>query len=121
MSREYAVALGARLRAVRRQHGMTLQQVHQRSGRRWSAVVLGSYERADRAVSVTTLADLASFYDMPHRNPTHPNRGIAQTETSPSTWNASPTLPTRLAGPAASRQLPARRMRFVQSRQDESR
>jgi len=55
MSHEYAIALGARLRAVRRQHGMTLKQVHQRSGNRWSTVVLGSYERADRAMSVTTL------------------------------------------------------------------
>ena len=31
---------------------MTLQQVHQRSGRRWSPVVLGSYERADRAIAL---------------------------------------------------------------------
>ena len=104
MSREYAVALGARLRAVRRQHGMTLQQVHQRSGRRWSAVVLGSYERADRAVSVTTLADLAAFYGVPTED-------LLPTEPAPAPHHADrkltidlqriPTLPTRLAGPLA--------------------
>jgi transcriptional regulator with XRE-family HTH domain len=104
MSREYAVALGARLRAVRRQHGMTLQQVHQRSGRRWSAVVLGSYERADRAVSVTTLADLAAFYGVPTED-------LLPTEPAPEPHHADrkltidlqriPTLPTRLAGPLA--------------------
>ena len=104
MSREYAAALGARLRAVRRQHGMTLQQVHQRSGRRWSAVVLGSYERADRAVSVTTLADLAAFYGVPTED-------LLPTEPAPEPHHADrkltidlqriPTLPTQLAGPLA--------------------
>src|SRR5664279_1533824 len=105
MSREYAVALGARLRAVRRQHGMTLQQVHQRSGRRWSAVVLGSYERADRAVSVTTLADLAAFYGMPTEDllPTEPAPAQPHHADRKLTIDLHriPTLPTRLAGPLA--------------------
>ena len=105
MSREYAVALGARLRAVRRQHGMTLQQVHQRSGRRWSAVVLGSYERADRAVSVTTLAELAAFCGVRTEDllPTEPAPAEPQQADRKLTIDLQriPTLPTRLAGPLA--------------------
>lgn len=57
--------LGARLRAIRRQQGLTLHEVEARSGGRWKAVVVGSYERGDRAISVTKLARLASFYDVP--------------------------------------------------------
>jgi|BarGraIncu00222A_1022003.scaffolds.fasta_scaffold19487_3 transcriptional regulator with XRE-family HTH domain len=105
MSREYAVALGARLRAVRRQHGMTLQQVHQRSGRRWSTVVLGSYERADRAVSVTTLAELAAFYGVRTEDllPTEPAPAEPQQADRKLTIDLQriPTLPSRLAGPLA--------------------
>jgi transcriptional regulator with XRE-family HTH domain len=62
---EYARALGARLRAIRTQQGLSLQGVEQRSGGRWKAVVIGSYERGDRAVTVTRLAELADFYRIP--------------------------------------------------------
>lgn len=57
--------LGDRLRAVRRQQGLTLYDVESRSGGRWKAVVVGSYERADRAISVARLAELAEFYGVP--------------------------------------------------------
>jgi transcriptional regulator with XRE-family HTH domain len=57
--------LGARLRRVRRARGLTLQDVEARSDGRWKAVVVGSYERGDRAVSATKLAQLAEFYDVP--------------------------------------------------------
>ena len=56
------MALGARLRAVRRQLGMTLEQVEQRSQGRFKMVVVGSYERADRAVTVQKLSELAEVY-----------------------------------------------------------
>jgi len=64
MPSEYAKALGARLRAIR-----TSRAVPARCGgeipSRWKAVVVGSYERGDRAVTVQKLAELAEFYGVP--------------------------------------------------------
>ena len=57
--------LGARLRDVRQREGLSLQRVEQRSGGRWKAVVVGSYERGDRAVTAQKLAALARFYGVP--------------------------------------------------------
>lgn len=65
MTRDYQRLLGDRLRAIRSQQGLTLQDVEERSQGEWKAVVIGSYERGDRAVSVAKLADLASFYGVP--------------------------------------------------------
>jgi len=48
---DYVQVLGARLRDVRQREGLSLQRVEQRSGGRWKAVVVGSYERGDRAVT----------------------------------------------------------------------
>jgi transcriptional regulator with XRE-family HTH domain len=62
---EYAKALGARLRAIRQQQGLSLHGVEQKSRGRWKAVVVGSYERGDRAVTVPRLAELAEFYGVP--------------------------------------------------------
>lgn len=57
--------LGARLRAIRRQQSLTLHDVEERSDGQWKAVVVGSYERGDRAISITKLARLAAFYSVP--------------------------------------------------------
>ncbi len=57
--------LGARLRSIRRQQGLTLHDVEERSAGTWKAVVVGSYERGDRAISVAKLARLAEFYNVP--------------------------------------------------------
>jgi transcriptional regulator with XRE-family HTH domain len=62
---EYAKALGARLRAIRTQQGLSLHGVEEKSEGRWKAVVVGSYERGDRAVTVQRLAELADFYGVP--------------------------------------------------------
>lgn len=62
---DYGKALGARLRAVRNQQSLSLQGVEQRSQGQWKAVVIGSYERGDRAVTVQRLAELAEFYGVP--------------------------------------------------------
>jgi transcriptional regulator with XRE-family HTH domain len=61
----YAKALGTRLRAVRMQQHLSLHGVERKSGGKWKAVVVGSYERGDRAVSVQRLAELADFYGVP--------------------------------------------------------
>jgi transcriptional regulator with XRE-family HTH domain len=39
--------------------------VEEKSAGRWKAVVVGSYERGDRAVTVSRLAELAEFYRVP--------------------------------------------------------
>ena len=65
MASDYAKALGAKLRAIRQQQGLSLHGVEERSGGRWKAVVVGSYERGDRAVTVQKLAELAEFYSVP--------------------------------------------------------
>ena len=62
---DYAKALGARLRAIRTQQGLSLQGVEAKSQGRWKAVVVGSYERGDRAVTVQRLSELADFYGVP--------------------------------------------------------
>jgi transcriptional regulator with XRE-family HTH domain len=62
---DYAKALGARLRAIRAQQGLSLHGVEEKSRGRWKAVVVGSYERGDRAVTVQRLAELAEFYGVP--------------------------------------------------------
>jgi len=62
---DYQRRLGSRLRAIRQQQGMTLHQVEEQSEGKWKAVVVGSYERGDRAVSVAKLAELGEFYGVP--------------------------------------------------------
>ncbi|MGH3744974.1 MAG: transcriptional regulator BldD [Mycobacteriales bacterium] len=62
---DYAKALGARLRAIRAQQGLSLHGVEEKSHGRWKAVVVGSYERGDRAVTVQRLAELAEVYGVP--------------------------------------------------------
>jgi transcriptional regulator with XRE-family HTH domain len=62
---DYAKALGGRLRAIRTQQGLSLHGVEEKSQGRWKAVVVGSYERGDRAVTVQRLSELAEFYGVP--------------------------------------------------------
>lgn len=62
---DYGKALGSRLRAIRTQQGLSLHGVEEKSRGRWKAVVVGSYERGDRAVTVHKLSELAEFYGVP--------------------------------------------------------
>lgn len=64
-SPERQLQLGVRLRRIRAQQGMSLAQVEERSGGLWKAVVVGAYERGDRAITIERLAALAAFYDVP--------------------------------------------------------
>ena len=62
---DYGKALGERLRKIRIQKGLSLQEVQQSSEGKWKAAVVGAYERGDRNVTVTKLSELAEFYDVP--------------------------------------------------------
>ena len=50
---------------VRGLRGLSLMQVERESAGRFKAIVVGSYERGDRAVTVSRLAELAEFYGVP--------------------------------------------------------
>lgn len=65
MTTNSASSIGARLRRVRRQQHLSLADVEERSNGQWKAVVVGAYERGDRAVSISRLAGLADFYGLP--------------------------------------------------------
>ena len=57
--------VGVRLRAVRRQRRLSLDDVERTSGGRWSASAIGAYERGFRNLSLPRLRELAEFYDVP--------------------------------------------------------
>src|SRR3954470_14322297 len=61
----YAVKVGARLRAIRKQKRLSLQDVEASSQQEFKASVLGAYERGERAISVPRLQRLARFYNVP--------------------------------------------------------
>ncbi len=61
----YGKRVGERLRAIRRQKRMSLQDVEAESHHEFKASVLGAYERGERAISVPRLSRLASFYHVP--------------------------------------------------------
>jgi transcriptional regulator with XRE-family HTH domain len=62
---EYGRKVGERLRAIRRQKRMSLQEVEAASNHEFKASVLGAYERGERAISVPRLQRLARFYSVP--------------------------------------------------------
>jgi len=57
--------VGVRLRAVRRQRRLSLDDVERSSGGKWSASAIGAYERGFRNLSLPRLRELAEFYDVP--------------------------------------------------------
>jgi transcriptional regulator with XRE-family HTH domain len=61
----YGRKVGERLRAIRRQKGLSLQDVEASSTQEFKASVLGAYERGERAISVPRLQRLARFYAVP--------------------------------------------------------
>jgi transcriptional regulator with XRE-family HTH domain len=61
----YAVKVGGRLRAIRKQKRLSLQDVEATSEQEFKASVLGAYERGERAISVPRLQRLARFYSVP--------------------------------------------------------
>ena len=64
-STEYARRVGERLRAIRRQKRLSLQEAEELSEQEFKASVLGAYERGERAISVPRLHRLAAVYQVP--------------------------------------------------------
>jgi transcriptional regulator with XRE-family HTH domain len=99
----YARRVGQRLRAIRRQKRLSLQEVEAASSQEFKASVLGAYERGERVISVPRLQRLADFYRVPFDQllprdgevPTEaPPAGIEPTEVrlAPPSWPAKVTF-----------------------------
>jgi transcriptional regulator with XRE-family HTH domain len=54
-----------KLRMIRKSKGWSLQDVERNSNGKWKAVVIGSYERSDRAISLRKAISLMDFYQVP--------------------------------------------------------
>ena len=54
-----------KLRMIRKSKGWSLQDVERNSNGKWKAVVIGSYERSDRAISLKKAISLMEFYKVP--------------------------------------------------------
>ena len=64
-SSPYSRKVGDRLRVIRKQKRLSLQEVEATSTEEFKASVLGAYERGERAISVPRLERLAKFYSVP--------------------------------------------------------
>lgn len=65
MVKEIEDICAAKLREIRRKRGLTLQGFEALSNGAVKAVVLGSYERGTRAISLERLEQLAELYEVP--------------------------------------------------------
>lgn len=54
-----------KLRLIRKSKGWSLQDVEKYSKGKWKAVVIGSYERSDRSISLKKAIELMQFYQVP--------------------------------------------------------
>ena len=61
----YRKEVGRRIRDIRRQRKLSLQDVEAESRQEFKASVLGAYERGERAISVPRLQRLARVYGAP--------------------------------------------------------
>jgi transcriptional regulator with XRE-family HTH domain len=61
----FSQQVGERLRVIRKQKRLSLQEVEAQSAQEFKASVLGAYERGERALSVPRLDRLAQFYSVP--------------------------------------------------------
>lgn len=77
----YRQLFGKRLREVRVQRGLTLQEVEDRSASEFTASALCAYERGDRSASVARLQRLAQFYRVPVSHLLPASESNATTET----------------------------------------
>ena len=61
----YNEMVGARLRSIRKQRGLSLQDVQRLSSGEFKAAVVGAYERGERSLSLPRLQRLAAFFQVP--------------------------------------------------------
>ncbi len=61
----YNQSVGMRLRAIRRQKRLSLQDVEELSAFEFKASVLGAYERGERSLSLPRMHRLAAVYGVP--------------------------------------------------------
>ena len=61
----YNELVGKRLRSIRKQRGLSLQDVQRLSEGEFKAAVLGAYERGERSLSLPRLQRLAEFFGVP--------------------------------------------------------
>lgn len=61
----YSEMVGSRLRTIRKQRGLSLQDVQRLSGGEFKAAVVGAYERGERSLSLPRLRRLAAFFQVP--------------------------------------------------------
>jgi transcriptional regulator with XRE-family HTH domain len=73
----YTELLGERLRSIRRQRGLSLQEVQRLTEGEFKAAVLGAYERGERSLSVPRLRRLAEVYGVPLTQLLPPDDGAA--------------------------------------------
>jgi transcriptional regulator with XRE-family HTH domain len=67
-SRPTSESVAARIRFLRKSRGWTLHQVEELSGGSIKAVVMGSYERGSRALSLARTIELAELFNIPLAN-----------------------------------------------------
>jgi transcriptional regulator with XRE-family HTH domain len=93
----YGRVVGERLRLIRRQKRMSLQEVEASSGQEFKASVLGAYERGERAISVPRLQRLARFYNVPVDQllPSDDGPGFGESSATPPATDASVTIDLR--------------------------
>jgi transcriptional regulator with XRE-family HTH domain len=59
---DFSRQLGGKLRIARLNRGLSLAQVEESSGHRWTRESLGDYETGRRAIKAETFVELAAFY-----------------------------------------------------------
>lgn len=65
MTADYNERVGVRLRSIRRQRGLSLQDVQRLSDGEFKAAVVGAYERGERSLSLPRLQRLSQFFQVP--------------------------------------------------------
>ena len=65
MTASYNELVGSRLRSIRRQRGLSLQDVQRLSGGEFNAAVVGAYERGERSLSLPRVQRLSEFFQVP--------------------------------------------------------